>query len=487
MMTSIAILALVTSSYGDFRARAELAWPEPCGITENVWHGSSLAYYQRMRFSQGLWSAIFITEKDQGEDWADMVIGGLSYTNPEKLTAAAGWLRVQFAHGLLLSHHSAWSSADPLELSKTPAWRMRLEPTGSPGTSDALPLTGAAAEYMFSGVAISTVLGWSKLDTGTSGLHRTVSELEGRRAVEEKLAAVRAGFGPVGVSFAGLSQVADSHEDNYRRAGADLVFATDEASVTGEAASDFDSTLNFVVSGSRCLDSVRYALTISRYTGNWPRSSGEFGSNHRIGAGCGVKWHIFSGVTLDAGALVLDRETGRVFKAGFLLSERPVRRTSLTQRLKCSATQDETTFRMRIAASWSPYSYITLALKIPAVFYRSSTDPDENGAGVEVRLKYSPVEEIDFALSAAAGSTDGWNSRVYAYSLSFPGEFGSRTLYNSSALLQGAVSAHISEMATLRVRGAWYTMDSVASIGSGTSETPRSSRTTAGVQLDWKF
>jgi len=487
MIAIITAFVLTVSGFGDFRARAENAWPEPAGIKQNKWQGSSLVSYQRLRFHRGMWSAVFITEKDQGEKWADLVTVGVGYSNMQLFKAATGWLQVQFAHGLLLSHPGPWSGGDPLELSKTPAWRLRLQPAESPSASDARPLTGAVAQYCFNGITLSGVAGVSRTDPGTSGLHRTVSEAENEGIVDQKLAAVRVGWGSVGVSFAFVRQSGGSTADTCSRAAADFVFETHNTLFTGEVAADFDSTLNFVVSAGAFQSGIRHAITVSRYTDSWVRSAGEFGTSHLIGAGYGLRWHAAQGVTLDAGALVLDKEEDDIFKAGFQLTERIQSRTSLTQRLKVTATEQENTVRAQVTASWSPYSDFTLSLKVPAAFYRSRSNPDENGAGVEVRLKHSPVPALDVTVSAAASSTNGWNSRVYAYSLSFPGEFGSKALYNSSVLLQTQVSAHISNTATLRAKAGWFNMQGADLIGSGSSETQGSSRTTAGMQLDWEF
>lgn len=488
MITALfTILSFVAVESGDIRIRAEQSWPDPVGITDNLWQSSALAFYERLRFDFGLWSTVLLTEKDPGEEWGDLITGGISYDDPEVIKVAAGGLRVQFAHGLILCHPGPWSGGDPLSLSKTPHWRMRTELSESPGANDADPLTGATAEYYFRNVTISTVLAWSKIDTGSSGLHQTESEIENKRAIEEKLASVRAGFGPAGISVAFVNQSEDSTEESFSRIGADFLLKTEDAMISGEIAADFDSTLNFLLSGSRGLPELRHALTVSRYTGNWPRSAGSMGANHNIGAGYGFRWRPYQRITLDAGALFLDKEDNDSFRAGFQLSERVGNRTSLTQRLKFTATEDERTYRAQITASWSPYPDLTLSLKVPVTRYRSHSDPDENGTGVEVRLKHSPTTSIDLTVSAAAGSTDGWNSRIYAYSLSFPGEFGSTALYNSSVLLQGAVSVHISESAILRMKGMWYNMDGAEFLGSGSSETEGSSRTSAGMQLDWKF
>ncbi|MCK5786608.1 MAG: hypothetical protein KAH54_08640 [Candidatus Sabulitectum sp.] len=489
MIALLTVLTLAAGISGDLRVRAEHSWPDPAGITEGLWQGNALSFYERLRIHAGPWDSVLLTEKDPGEEWGDLLTGGVSFTDQGILKVAAGALRVNLAHGLMFSHPGPFSGGDPLNLSKTPNWRLRIDLSESPGANDADPLTGAAVEYHLSDLTFSTVLGWSNIDPGSSGLHRTVSELESRRSVQEKLAVLRAGFGPVGLSSAWIRQNGDSLSTSFTRVGADFLFQTEEkdAVFTGEITSDLDSTLNFVVSGSRGLADLRHALTISRYTGNWPRSAGTMGPDHRIGAGYGVRWRPVQKVTVDAGVLILDKEEEDSYKAGVQFTERLTSRTSLTQRMKFTATAEERTFRAQITTSWSPYSDLTLSLKVPVTWYRSNSNPDENGTGLEVRLKHSPLAELDLTASASAASTGGWNSRVYAYSLSFPGEFGSKALYNSSVLLQGAVSVHISEDATLRLKGAWYSMDGAESLGSGSSETEGPSRTSAGVQLDWSF
>lgn len=488
MIELFAILSLVAAS-GDFRVRAEESWPDPAGITSGLWQGGSISFYERLRFDLGAWSTVLLTEKDPGEEWGDLITGGVSYSDPGHIKVVAGGLRVQFAHGLILSHPGPWSGGDPLNLSKTPSWRMRMELSESPGANDAQPLTGALAEYSFGSVTVSTVLGWSLIDPGSSGLHRTESEIESKHSVEEKLAVVRAGSGPAGVSFAFVSRSneEDSTEESFAAVGGDFFFENEDGLLTGEVTADLDSTFNFLLSASRGLSDFRHALTMSRYTGSRPRSAGSFGTDHLFGAGYGLRWRPLQGLTLDAGALVLDKEEEDSYKFGFQFTERPGSRTNLTQRLKVTVTEDERTYRAQVTASWSPYSDLTLSLKLPATWFHSDSDPGESGTGVEVRLKHSPMSNLDITVSAAAGSTDGWNSRVYAYSLSFPGEFGSRALYNSSVLLQGAVSLHLSENAICRVKGAWYSMEGAEYLGSGSSETEGPSRTSAGMQIDWNF
>ena len=489
MITLVAILALFSTSAGDFRVRAEHSWPEPVGILDNLWQGSALSFYQRLRFDYGQWSTVVFTEKDPGEEWGDLISGGIGWDASANFKAVAGALRVQFSHGLLLSHPGSWSAGDPLALSKTPSFRMRLDLSESPGGNDAEPLTGAAAEYNLNSLTISTVLGWSKTDTGSSGLHRTESELENRRAVEEKMAALRLGVGPAGISAVHMVSTEETSEESVTRIGADFQLQAEDAVFTGEVAADLDSTFNFLLSGSRGQSDFRHALSVSRFTGNWPRSGAESGTSHRIGAGYGLNWRPSDRVTLDAGLQILDTYEENQWKLGLQLSERIAPRTSLSQRFKLTASEEERTYRIQASSTWSPYSDLTLTIKIPFTIFQNSANPDENenGTGLEIRLKHSPVASVDLTVSAAAASTNGWNSRIYAYSLSFPGEFGSTALYNSSTLLQGAVSLHISERASLRLKGSFYNMEGAESCGSGSSETAGSSRTSAGMQLDWDF
>ncbi len=490
MITLVAILAIISTSSGDFRVRAEHSWPDPAGIMENLWEGSSLSFYQRLRLDFEKWSGVIFMEKDPGEELGDLITGGLAWNASTSFKVVAGALRVQFAHGLVLNHPGPWSGSDPLNLSKTPAFRVRVDLSESPGGNDAEPLTGAAAEYNFDSFTISTVLGWSKTDTGSSGLHRTESELLNRRAIEEKLAAFRVGYGPAGISAAHIVSEEDNVTESVTRISADFQLQAEDAVLTGEVAADFDSTFNFLLSCSRGQSDFRHAISVSRLTGEWPRSGADSGANHRIGAGYGVRWKPSGRVTLDAGLQLLDTYDVNQWKLGFQVSERIATRTSLTQRFKLTASEQGRTYRLQASTSWSPYRDLTFTIKLPLTLFQNLDDSgeDENGAGIEIRLKHHiPMALMDITVSAAAAGTDGWNSRIYAYSLSFPGEFGSRALYNSSALLQGAISLHISESTALRLKASFLAMEGAESLGSGSSETEGSSRTSAGMQLDWSF
>lgn len=485
-MTSMLFILLMMNLPGDVRARGSIGWPYPRGITENHWQGDALSFYQRFRFDPVNWKAVLLTEKDPGEEWADLISAGLQYSKEESFSASAGALRVQFAQGLLLSHPGSWGTTDPLSLSKPSPWRIRLEPAESPGMSDAAMLSGVASYLTHGELSIAGVLGWSHIDTGESGLHRSPGEVNSRGTVTEKLGAFRAGWGPAGLSFASVSRASDSTEISTR-VGADLYMPGKESLLTGEFVTDLDSIANFVLSATRGLPRFRHGLTVSRNTGGMPRTAGAMGTAHNVGAGYGIRARTSGGLVVDGGLLLLQREQGNRLRAGIQFTQGFSGRTELSQRLVLSRSGSEGNLSGRFTAAWSPGRNLSLSLKVPFRFYSSEEGASERGAGIETRLRHRLSQAFEYSLSGAACSTDGWESRVYAYSLSFSGQFGSSALYNSAVLLQAAVSVHISPNAVLRGKYSWYSMQGEETLGTGYEETPGSSRNAAGIQLDWNL
>jgi hypothetical protein len=347
-------------------------------------------------------------------------------------------------------------------------------------------LTGAAAGFSTGQISLAGVLGRSSIDPGESGLHRSPGEVDSRRSVTEDLGAFRAGWGPAGVSFTSVSRTSDSTESSTR-VGADIYLPGKQSLLTGEFVTDLDSVTNFVLSATRGLPEFRHGLTISRNTGGMPRTAGAMGTNHTVGAGYGVRVRTISWLIMDGGLLVLQREEDNRVKAAMQFTESLAGRTELSQRVTFSHSQSEETISGRLTAGWNPGRNLALSLKVPFCFHSSEEGGSERGAGIETRLRHRVSPRLEYSLSGAACSTDGWASRVYAYALSFPGQFGSTALYNSSVLLQAAVSVHISPDAVLRGKYSWHLMQGEESLGSGYEETPGSSRNAAGLQLDWKF
>ena len=486
-MTFILIMTILLELPGDLRARAGFSWPFPEGVIENSWQGDNSSYYQRLRFCPDGWKAVIFTEKDSGENWGDLVTGGVQYTGNRSFTVTAGAMRVQFAQGLVFSNSGSWSTSDPLSLSKPVAWRMRLDPAESPGAADGVSLTGAASVYTSGRFSAAAVLGWSLIDSGTPGLHRTDSEIENRGNISEKLGGFRAGFGPAGLSVAVVEQAEDSSETSSARIGTDLNLTCEDAVVTGEFVTDLDSIADFVLSAGRGGSDFRHCVTAGRNTAGFPRAAGSLGTAHRIAAGYGFRWRVTDHLLTEAGVIYLDGSEEDRLKAGIIFSETPGNRTEFTQRIKFSSAGEDETISARITALWNPASNLVLSMKFPVTRFTSPDQDTQRGYGVEARLKHKPCSLIEWSISAASCSTDGWASRIYAYSLSFPGEFGSTALYNNSVLLQMSVSMHISDDTVLRARTSWYRMEDAESLGSGDEETEGPERTEAGIQLDWSF
>ncbi|PIE52227.1 hypothetical protein CSA37_07655 [Candidatus Fermentibacteria bacterium] len=484
-MTALLLLVILADMPGDIRTRTEFSWPEPAGVTENLWAGGNISFYERLRLHSEKWEAVVLTEKDAGENWGDLITGGVRYSTSD-ISVSAGALRTQFARGIVFSNSGSWSSADPLALSKAPLSRLRLEPAESPGVTDGNSLTGIGSIWQRGEFSLYVVLGWSLLDHSGSGLHRTETEEQNKHDAIEKLAAFRAGWGPAGVSFAAASREgADSTV--FSRFGADINLASSAGEISGEILIDTDSTLSFSLSAARGSADLRHCLTVSRNSGEIERASGPYGVSHDLGAGYGVIWKIGNSVVAEAGALFLNCGETEMFKSGFLLTERTQGRLEFTQRIKYSDCEGERLIRCRLTESWSPNSRLTLSVKTPFAFYRNQGGESENGYGLEIRMKHRFSRLIGYSVSAAASQTDGWESRIYAYSLSFPGEFGSTVLYGNSLLLQASLSLHISEDTAVRARFSRYFREGAEWLGSGSTETPGPFRTTAGCQLDWSF
>ena len=486
-MTTVLLLLVTLNLPGDLRVRGCFSCPQPRGIEEGYWAGSGVSFYQRLRFCPERWKIVLLTEKDEGEEWADLLAGGIRYSSGSGLNAAAGALRVQFAHGLLLSHSGSWGSSDPLSLSKAPSWRMRIEPAESPGVTDAGSLSGIAFEYAPGNFSLAALGSISHLDPGCTGLHRSPGEIASRGSVREKLAALRAGWGPLGISFAWSSEKRDSTEESGTRVGSDLFVQGENSILTGEFVTDLDTIANFVLSATRGFPELRHGITVSRNTGDLRETAGSLGTVHRLGAGYGIRWKPETGFLIDAGVLYLQREEEDQLKVGIQFTENLQNRTELAQKLTYSRSENQQTLSGRITAGWAPQRNFMLSLKIPFARYTSAEGENEKGFGIEARLRHGISELFEYCISVAGCSTDGWRSRVYAYSLSFPGEFGSQPLYGNTALLQASVCLHIAGDAVFRAKTCWYCMDNRETLGSGWEETEGPSVTSFGLQLDWNY
>lgn len=484
----IAVAWSVLSGAG-LRFRLERRFPPPRGILENHWAGDPWGFFHRTSFESGKFSGVLILEKDAGEKWGDLTAGGLHWHEGSGFqSATAGFLRVRMALGLTADHGGTFSGGDPLALVKPPVHRAIIEPASSPGDCDCCPLTGAGVVLRTAGVDVSLLQAFSRTDRSGTGLHRTQSEIDRRASVSEVFTFARVSGSNLGLSGAFLSRALDSTVVSGR-VGIDLRLQGESGALTGEASMGLQNgefPLAFLAGVYGDAGAFRHSLAAGRYPSSFPshRSSVPFGGSHDVAGGYGIRWKPGRRVTLTSGIQIVQRDQGVTHEAGVQAEEAPSSGTTLTQKLTVATASGETYLRGSLAAVWRPGRRTTITLRLPAAACHRG-DSTLLGAGAEFRLKHSFVPGLDATLSAAAADTQGYPSRVYIYKLSFPGEFGSTALYGNCAAFQASVSVTVGEGWLLRFRMSrflWYDREN---IGSGYELTAGSSRTEAGLQLDW--
>lgn len=483
----LALPALLAAT--DVRFRLERRFPDPRGITGNHWAGDAWAFLHRTSFETERLEGVLLLEKDPGEKWGDLAAGGLRWVQGTALQdVSAGFLRLGMALGLTAGYDGIGQGGDPLSLVKAPVHRSVLEPAESPGDCDGAPLTGAAAVFRSGEWGFTILQAVSFIDRSSGGLHRSATEISNRGAVREVFSYARLSGSAMGFSGAFL-RTSDDSAATAGRAGFDLRLSGGEIELTGEASMGISGgtfPVAFLVGMYGDAGAFRHSLTAGRCPSSFPsaRSSTPFGVSHDLAGGYGIRFRPGRRVTITAGLEVLDRESGITTEAGLQLDEAPFQTVSFTQKATFSRIGSATTLRGLAATVWNPHHNTTLTLRLPVASFRDG-DSTGFGAGVELRLKHRFVHWLEATVSAAGADTDGYTSRVYAYKLSFPGEFGSSAMYGNCAVLQASVSASLGEDWRVRCRISRFHMYDRESIGSGYEETVGPNRTETGLQLDW--
>ena len=99
----VVLLALASASHpGGMRMRLLRRWPGCRGTIEGVYAGDEWSFLERVEFSlpsafslQYSLGGVMLLEKDRGEEWVDLVSGGLSLESQgyPGLSVYAGWLK----------------------------------------------------------------------------------------------------------------------------------------------------------------------------------------------------------------------------------------------------------------------------------------------------------------------------------------------------------------------------------------------------------
>ncbi|MCK4806308.1 MAG: hypothetical protein KAT09_01605 [Candidatus Aegiribacteria sp.] len=497
-VSSVLIILLIlfkpSNAEGDLRFRLQRRFPGCRGTLENHYTGDEFDFYSRFRYRSDFWRFTLLMDKARGEEWVDIVAGGASWTPkgyPVR-SVSVGWLKADLGSGLILSFPGQFSNVSELSLYKPPNSRNRIEPATSPWSCRSESLTGIGIMLSTGGMDISVLTALSPIDSLASGYHRTESEVLGRNAFIEKLAAARISGQRWGITAAAASRN-ETREYNWFRCGSDWNIDLGSLNLSGEAAVGVDSSGTDVASWGSISQNFllfRHMLMVLRNPDSFPcdRTSPAISRKCDIGLCYGFRWKIFPRMALKAGTGTYSNEDSSLLLASLEAEYRFPWSMEASVGIRTRTETDEESWRGWLGNSWQPQNRLKIRTRIQISGWSSSReDSSEAGAGIELKFRYSPKNWLTLDMGGAACSTDGYNSRVYAGGSSFPGVFGSTALYGRSFLLFLQASAEVSEGFFLRGALGRKSVEDADFLGSGWEETEGNSRTELGFQLDYAF
>ncbi|OPL18124.1 MAG: hypothetical protein AVO35_06370 [Candidatus Aegiribacteria sp. MLS_C] len=486
------LLAANLPAQGDLRLRLQHRLPEPRGVLEHYYTGDGWDFYSRVRFVRGRWGITLMTDKARGEDWGDLLAGGVSYLpgRGSLRSISAGWLRADLGTGLVLSVPGSFSDISELSIYKPPVSRDRIEPATSPWGCRGEPLTGAGGTFLLGNLCVSALASVSRIDSVGEGYHRTPTEIAGRGSIPEVLGAFR-----ISLERTGLTAMAARRDRGegygWFRTGLDWSLEAGDLNLSGEAALGGDSSGTSAAGWSSLslrTGSFRNMLMVIRNPGDFPdeRRSPPVSRECDLGVCLGFRWRAGSGVVVRSGAGGYFREGEDLLLVSGQFEYRfPWSMEGVTG-LRTRVDGDETAWRWWLGSSWKPHRFVSVSSRVQISGWRdSSPDSSESGSGLEIKLRYLPSEVFTVDLGGAACSTDGYQSRIYAGGSSFPGVFGVTALYGRTMAVFFQLSAEIGEGASLRFALSRRATENVESLGSGWEETEGASLTELGFQLDY--
>jgi hypothetical protein len=341
-------------------------------------------------------------------------------------------------------------------------------------------------------VEVSLLQGVSQVDPSEGGYHRTRGERDSRGSLLEVLSAVRAEWRLFGLTAAS-SWAAEDDSPSWRRAGIDARWARGSFVMPGELAVGHDSSgtaTAFWVAPAHQLERFRHCFAVFSHPKSFPDRRGDVpvGADCDLGARYGFRCRPLDRVRLAGRLEGLGREDCDLTAASGEVSVRPARRTEASLGMRHDWEGAERSWRSLFKLSWDPSSAVGISTRLQLTGFRGpGEDGSQAGSSVELRVSCRPYRRLALRGGAAAFDTDGYESRVYAAELAFPGQFGSVALYGSGFLMQLSVSLQTAPGMFLRARTLHEAREDVEALGSGWEETQGGSRTTVSVQLDCAF
>jgi hypothetical protein len=494
LLLSVLLAVQAFSLDGDVRTRLWRRFPSCRGTIEGAYAGDEMSFFHRIRFDAGKWDFTLMLDKSRGEEWVDIVAGGVSFI-PDSGWAgplSLGWLEADLGSGLVFSHPGSWSAPSELSAYKPPVIRDIVRTASSPGDCRGDPLTGACFSMTAAGLNLSMLAGVSWKDASGDGHHRTLSEIEARGSIRETLGAIRVSNGWWGATAAAGTEREPDGQPGWGRCGVDWDVGFPAFRLTGETAAGVDSSgVSVAWWAAASLESDRYRQTLTAMgePEEFPseRSSAPM---ERAGNGLlyGFRWAVVPRLTLTGGAGAWLKEGEETFRASTETAYRFPFSMESAVGVRFSREQDSVDWRGWLSCSWQPVEEAGLGMKIQL----TGADPGEqeaaaSGGGLGLTVKWEPAAWLSARLLGAGFDTDGYSSRIYYGEPTFPGEFGSTALWGRGFLMGGSVSAELGEGAFLRARLSRLVVENMESLGSGWEETEGGSRTEFGLQLDWAF
>ncbi|MBN2607558.1 MAG: hypothetical protein JXA64_00465 [Candidatus Fermentibacteraceae bacterium] len=494
MLIPLLLVAVQSGAEGELRTRLQRRLPDPRGILEDYYTGDGWDFYSRLMFSTGFLGFTFMTDKSSGEDWGDLLAGGAIWTpgRGPVTSVSAGYLRADLGSGLVLAAPGSFSDMSELAMYKPPVSRNRIDPAASPWGCRDEPLTGAGVTLSPGEFDISVLAALSPLDSLSGGYHRTPPEVSGRGAFAERLAAVRISRGGIGLTAVGSSRSVGG-DYGWFRAGADWTADLGDLCTSGEVALGKDSA-GTTAAGWTALSmqtrNFRNMVMVLRNPADFPdeRASAPVSRQCDLGVCIGVRWRVLPATVLKSGAGIYFTDEEDLLLASAELEHRFPWSMEGSLGLRTRTETDTFGWRGWLGTVWKPHYLISVSTKVQLSGWRDSAqDSTESGAGLEMKLRYSPADRVTMDFGGAACSTDGYNSRVYAGGSSFPGVFGSTALYDRTILLFTQLSFSLTEDIVLRGAVSHRVVEEADELGSGWEETEGGSRTELGFQLDYAF
>jgi len=499
---SILLLMLtVSAAYsieGDIRTRIWRRFPDCRGTLGGEYTGDEYSLYNRIRISAGGLDLSLLMDKNRGEDWVDIIAGGCRWNSSSSpfTSVSAGWLKSKLGSGVIFSYPGSWTGVDNLNLCKPPGIRDYIRLATSSWGIRGEPMTGIGTQLSVGTYNLSVLSAYSKIDGSGEGYHRTPSEIADRVSITELLGVFRLSIPEAGITAAVIRRAfEDDSTSLVYRGGVDWRLNFEDFLISGEAGIGqffVDTVLSFAgwAALTQNLDLFKHNITIYRLPEGFPETRASFpiGTSCDFGAGYGFRFRPFERTTFSAGVRTQFIDDEYLLKFSGEIQQRLEGRLLFTLGGRNSGSEDDNSYRLWLKTTWDPGRKIHLSAKVQATGWQDSeSDSSETGTGGEFRLRYDLNSQWRLWAGAIAFSTRGYNSRIYAAEIVFPGEFGSVSLWDSGFMLQGAVSLSIPNGFKLTARGYWKNFENLKVIGSGWEETVGNSRYGAGLQVDYSF